>query len=171
MTIDDIIRFKGNNPTFLRKVIFLVDYILRTWLISFIIRSMPSNVVPFLHRIRGVRLGKGCLIHPTAFLDSTFPEKIKLGNRVYIATNSCIIAHFHSTPKLKEYYKEDYVQDVEIGDEVFIGPNVTILPGTRIGEVTLIVAGAVVSQSIPPFSVVAGNPARLINSLREKVSE
>ncbi|WP_025111961.1 acetyltransferase [Pseudomonas sp. H1h] len=53
---------------------------------------------------------------------------------------------------------------VEIGDGTFIGTNATILPRLRIGRWVTIGAGAVVTKDVPDFSVVAGNPARIIKT-------
>ena len=47
-----------------------------------------------------------------------------------------------------------------IEDDVFIGPNVTILPNVRIGHGAVVTAGSVVSQSVPPLTMVQGVPAR-----------
>jgi virginiamycin A acetyltransferase len=52
--------------------------------------------------------------------------------------------------------------DTVIGHDVWIGTRVTILPGARIGSGCIIGAGAVVGGTIPPYSLVAGNPARVI---------
>jgi acetyltransferase-like isoleucine patch superfamily enzyme len=53
---------------------------------------------------------------------------------------------------------------VEIGDGTFIGTNATILPRLRIGRWVTIGAGAVVTKDVPDFSVVVGNPARIIKT-------
>ena len=49
-----------------------------------------------------------------------------------------------------------------IEDDVWIGANVTVLPGRRIGTGSIVAAGAVVASDVPPRSVVAGNPAKVI---------
>ncbi|TXH01667.1 MAG: acyltransferase, partial [Rhodocyclaceae bacterium] len=53
---------------------------------------------------------------------------------------------------------------VEIGEYTFIGAGACVLPGVTIGKGSLISAGAVVSKSVPPYSIVAGNPAKVIGS-------
>ena len=51
---------------------------------------------------------------------------------------------------------------IHIGDDVWIGHRVTILPGVHIGKGTVIGAGSVVTKDTPEYSVVAGNPARVV---------
>ena len=55
-------------------------------------------------------------------------------------------------------------KEVVIGDDVWIGANVIILPGVSIGTGCIIGAGSVVTKSIPNYSVAAGNPARIIKN-------
>ena len=70
----------------------------------------------------------------------------------------------------------DKVRPVTVGDNVWLGTNCFILPGTTIGEGSIVAAGAVVRGEVPPYTVVAGNPARVVAMLRrpdgpEKTSE
>jgi acetyltransferase-like isoleucine patch superfamily enzyme len=55
---------------------------------------------------------------------------------------------------------------VKIGNGVWIGANVTILPGVTVGENAVIAAGAVVTKDVPANSIVGGNPARVIRMLK-----
>ena len=55
-----------------------------------------------------------------------------------------------------------YKGDTVVGNDVWIGQNVTILPGIHIGDGAIIGANSVVSKDVPPYSVVAGNPIKLI---------
>jgi virginiamycin A acetyltransferase len=52
--------------------------------------------------------------------------------------------------------------DTEVGHDVWIGANATILPGARIGSGAIIGAGSVVAGEVPPYAIVAGNPARIL---------
>ena len=60
------------------------------------------------------------------------------------------------------YGAEDIVAPVSIGDFVWCGANVTIVPGVTIGEGAILAAGAVITKDVPPLSVVGGNPAKVI---------
>lgn len=58
--------------------------------------------------------------------------------------------------------------DTVIGNDVWIGQGARILPGARVGDGVIVGAGAVVSGVIPPYSIIAGNPARIV---RRRFSE
>ena len=52
--------------------------------------------------------------------------------------------------------------DTDVGNDVWIGQNVTVLPGVHIGDGAIIVANSVVAKDVPPYSIVVGNPCRVI---------
>jgi virginiamycin A acetyltransferase len=54
--------------------------------------------------------------------------------------------------------------DTTVGNDVWIGTNATVLPGITIGDGAIVAAEAVVSRDVPPYAVVAGNPARQVSS-------
>ena len=56
---------------------------------------------------------------------------------------------------------------VKIGNDVWIGANVTILPGVVIGDFSVVAAGAVVTRDVPPNTMVAGVPAKVIKKIRD----
>ncbi len=113
-----------------------------------------------LHRWRGVRIGKGVHIGADVLIETGFPSWISIGNNVQIGMRSTIIAHYHGLlPKQEDL--RNYVS-VRIEDEVSIGAGVIILPNVTIGYGSVVTAGSVVSSSIPPLTLVQGNPARPI---------
>jgi acetyltransferase-like isoleucine patch superfamily enzyme len=61
------------------------------------------------------------------------------------------------------YDVEDLIMPVVINDFVWVGANVTILPGVTIGEGVVIGAGSVVTKDVPDYAVVAGNPAKTLS--------
>lgn len=89
---------------------------------------------------------------------------IEIGNNVTFSIRVVLLAHDASSCKLIEMAK---IGKIIIHDNVFIGANSTILPNVEIGENSIIGAGSVVTKSIPPNSVVAGVPARVISSIEE----
>ncbi|MGE6220117.1 acyltransferase [Nubsella zeaxanthinifaciens] len=60
------------------------------------------------------------------------------------------------------YDEHEIIRPVKIGDFVWCGANVTIVPGVEVGEGVVIGSGAVVTQNIPPYAVIGGNPAKVI---------
>ena len=100
-------------------------------------------------------------IHPTALislkaqLDKTNPKGIYIGKKTVITGGVIILTH-------------NYVMgngtfvDTKIGDNVFIGANSIIMPGITIGNNIIIGAGSIVTKDVEDFSIVAGNPAKLI---------
>jgi acetyltransferase-like isoleucine patch superfamily enzyme len=59
------------------------------------------------------------------------------------------------------------VSPVVIGDKAWIGFNVIVLKGVKIGEGAVVAAGSVVTRDVPPFTLVGGNPARVIRELKD----
>ncbi|MDU1846525.1 acyltransferase [Niallia alba] len=88
-------------------------------------------------------------------LDIMFPEKIRVGKNSVIGYNTTILAH--------EYLIEEYrLGEIEIGDEVMIGANSTILPGVKIGDRAIVSAGTLVHKDVPAGYFVGGNPMQVI---------
>lgn len=68
----------------------------------------------------------------------------------------------HLNKKLELEYSDLKRKDIRIGNNVWIGDQVILLPGVRIGDGAIIGAGAVVTKDVEPYSVNAGNPSRFI---------
>lgn len=113
-------------------------------------------------------------IHPSVMLDGKGYNKTYIGNNVVISRNVLILNHDYSiTCGLRSIGEEIgeseafWLKEVTIADNVFVGANVTILPGTYIGENSIIGAGSVVKGRIPPESIVVGNPAEIVGNTIE----
>ena len=100
-----------------------------------------------LHRARGVRIGNNVWIGYDAILETSKPWLIDIEDDVLIGIRTTIIAHFNET------------EGVKIEKGAFIGPGVLIMPNVVIGHGAVVSAGSVVTRSIPPLTVVQGNPA------------
>jgi maltose O-acetyltransferase len=114
-------------------------------------------------RRRGVVIGERVGIETGTIIDPCHGFHVEIGNDVGIAPNVHILAHDAST---KLYLNYTRIGRVKIGSRVFIGASTIILPGVVIGDDVIVGAGSVVTNDIPPESVVAGNPARVICSLQ-----
>jgi lipopolysaccharide O-acetyltransferase len=98
-------------------------------------------------------------------------KQVKIGNNVLIASRVFITDHDHgcysgkideSDPSIAPAARQIHARPVIIEDNVWIGEKVSILPGTHIGEGSIIGAGSVVKGRIPPHSIAVGVPARVI---------
>lgn len=96
-------------------------------------------------------------------------QLVQIGDDTKIGANVVIVdTDFHSLnpdQRSDETYCTIGASDVVIGRRVFIGMNSIILKGVRIGDNSAIGAGSVVTNSIPPDSIAAGNPCRVIRKL------
>jgi acetyltransferase-like isoleucine patch superfamily enzyme len=112
-----------------------------------------------LHRWRGVQIGEGAFVGLGVILESAFPHLVSIGNNVTISVRTVMIAHFKGSARQA---REDYEPSVRIEDDVFIGPGVIVLPNVTIGEGAVVAAGSVVNRSVPPQTMVQGNPAQVV---------
>ncbi|MDR4949265.1 acyltransferase [Neobacillus cucumis] len=107
-----------------------------------------------------VKVGEQTSFALMVMLDVMFPEKISVGRNTVIGYNTTILAH--------EYLIKEYrLGPVNIGSEVMIGANSTILPGVTIGDGAIVSAGTLVHKDVPPGCFVGGNPMRVIYSKEE----
>jgi maltose O-acetyltransferase len=89
---------------------------------------------------------------------------LKIGNDVMMGPDVMIFTQNHKTERLDIPMRLQTApkEPVYIGDDVWIGARVIILPGRKIGEGVIIGAGAVVTKDVPDYAVVGGNPAKVI---------
>lgn len=97
-----------------------------------------------------------------------------IGNYVMMGTDVTVITRNHrfertDIPMMEQGFKDE--EPVFIGDDVWIGDRVIILPGVHIGNGSVIAAGAVVTKDVPPYSIAAGVPARKIKNRFEKQAQ
>ena len=112
-----------------------------------------SFVGPFVEITRGTVVGRNCKIESHAFLC----DRVRLEDDVFIG---------HGVMFTNDLYPRSDRQVVRLPTLVkrgaSLGSNATIAPGVTIGTYAVVGAGAVVTQDVPDFSIVAGNPAKLV---------
>lgn len=101
-------------------------------------------------------------------------NEIKIGAFCSVARNVSIQETYHRNDRLSTYHilknifnediREELVSkgNIVIGNDVWLGANSIILSGITIGHGSIVAAGAVVNKDVPPFAIVAGNPARVV---------
>lgn len=126
-------------------------------------KSFASNID--YARYLGVKIGDHCLLTTRNW--STEPFLVTIGNHVQITNNVSIHTHGGGNCIRKEHPDFDCFGKVVIEDWCYIGAYAHIMPGVTIGEGSLIAAGSIVTKSVAPHSVMAGNPARFICTTEE----
>lgn len=95
--------------------------------------------------------------------------KVKMGNNVWIGPNTLIATINHPLNPAGRRQHLGIAKPITIGNDVWFGGNVTVLPGVTIGNNVVVAAGAVVTKDIPDNSLVAGVPAKKIRELENDV--
>ncbi len=106
----------------------------------------------WLHRRRGVKIGRDVFISYNVLLETGFPHLITIEDDAFIGIGSIVIAHFQD-------HLQEPTSGIRIGKNAFIGPGVIILPDVQIGDGAVVTAGSVVTRSVPAMTMVQGNPA------------
>lgn len=111
--------------------------------------------------------GKNITIGKNVFINSCchFQDQggIFIGDNVFIGHNVVLATVNHSLKPLEK--RKNYNHPIKIENNVWIGSNVTILPGVTLGEWSVVGAGAVVTKDVPPYTVVGGVPAKIIKKV------
>ncbi|SFR03407.1 acyltransferase [Desulfoscipio geothermicus] len=125
------------------------------FLLIVLARYLPSlRVKNFLYRMVGIRVERGVSVGLMAMMDVFYPQYISIGENSVIGYNVTLLAH--------EFLVHEYrLGPVEIGKDVMIGANSTVLPGVRIGDGAVVGAGSLVNRDVPPGALVCGVPARV----------
>lgn len=132
--------------------------------------SSNERYIKFL-RNGGVNIGKRVLFrdpHSTR-IDTTRPCLVSIGNDVDINVNFTLLTHDWCSFVFRNLY-HDFINSsgkVNIGNNVYIATNVTILKGVDIGDNCIIGAGSIVNRRIPDNSVAAGIPCKVICTIEE----
>ncbi|MDH5216059.1 MAG: acyltransferase [Gammaproteobacteria bacterium] len=139
-------------------------------------RKVGKNVVfnPDDHfSYETITIGNYVYIGPGAFFSAS-RSGISIGNKVMFGPNVTIMGGDHNTSVIGEYMYDIKTKKAEndlpviIEEDVWIGANATILKGVTIGRGSIIAAGAIVVNSVPEYSVVAGVPAKIIKKRFEE---
>lgn len=144
---------------------------------SVIYQNVRKDIVPFNAFI----LGKNSVIesfstinnmvgdviigsHSRVGLGNTVIGPVTIGNYVNLAQNITVsgLNHNYQDPEKTISSQGVSTNKITIEDDVWIGANCVILAGTTIGKHSVIAAGTIVTQNVPPYSIFAGNPGKII---------
>jgi len=124
---------------------------MRNRILQHIARNVPGALSwrPRLHRWRGVNIGENVWIGYDAIIETSYPYLVTIKDGATIGIRALIIAHFRGLDK-----------GVVIEEDAFLGPGTIILPNVVVGRGAVVAAGSVVTSSVPPMTLVQGNPAK-----------
>jgi UDP-2-acetamido-3-amino-2,3-dideoxy-glucuronate N-acetyltransferase len=133
-----------------------------------------TRIWAFAHVLPGARIGRDCNICDHTFIENdvvigdrvTVKCGVQVWDGVYLEDDVFVGPNATFTndkfPRSKQYPEAGQVGRTTIRKGASIGANATILPGITVGEKAMVGAGAVVTRSVPPNAIVAGNPAQII---------
>jgi len=116
-----------------------------------------------------VKIGDNTWVGPFCSLDGS--GGLEIGSHCSIAAGSHIFTHDTVKYALSGGVMPYEYDPVKIGDCCFIGAHTIIIKGVNIGEHSLISANSMVNKSFPPYSIIAGNPGKLIGEVKLKNDE
>lgn len=165
--IDDIAReymeyrgWKGN-----RGALKLILRQLKAHLFFRLARLMPHGELrAACFRILGVKVGAHVFFGLDVNIDLLYPEQVTLMDHSVVGNGASIYVHSRGNLPLKRLLPRK-VEPVVVGTGALVWTNAIILPGVKVGDYSIVAAGAVVTNDVPKYSLVAGVPARVIKSI------
>ncbi len=133
------------------------------------LRLTPGNKIRVkILKLLGANIKGDLYIAQNFFvLDAGKTEYLTIEKNVGIGPNVTILIHSDPSPSsLSKLYPQSW-KKVHIGENVWIGACSTILGGITVGNNSIIAAGSVITKDVPPFSIVAGVPAKVVKSINE----
>lgn len=146
-----------------RRLVFFVEYYVHC----------HASKIEYL-RLLGARIGERCSIYTDPHNFGTEPWLVEIGDGVTLGQGVQLITHDGTSRIFRDRLPGmspfgNRFGTIVIRDHCFIGNNAILLPGVEIGPDSAVGAGSVVTRSVPPRTIVAGNPARPIKTLDEYV--
>lgn len=186
MTVDDVIKYffddSRSNPSIEEFADSLYQEAIKITMEINNSYHTPKELRQMMSRLIGKRVDDTFRMFPPFYTD--FGKNIKIGKNVFFNSgchfqdqggieigdgtligHQVVIATLNHDPD-PEKRGDMFPRPVKIGAKVWIGSHATLLPGVTVGEGAIVAAGAVVTRDVPPRSVVAGVPARVIKSIR-----
>lgn len=127
------------------------------------------KIKKYLLRKKGVKIGNGVDIGKNVNFGSE-PYLIEISDNVRVSSNVNFITHdggLWTLRKMKLLENADFFGKIKIEENVNIGMNATIMPGVKVGKNSIIGFGAIVTKDVEPNTIVAGVPAKKIETIQE----
>lgn len=147
------------------RIDFLVADHVRPW--TRLHRGRRSTIHPSvsLRWAENISLGDDIRIQPGCVLWASPNSKITIGDHTGLGPGTMIFSSNHRFAPGVNYHQQEWTErDVTVGRDVWVGAGSTIVAGVSIGDGCVVAAGSVVTRDLPPGSVAAGVPARVIKN-------
>jgi len=123
----------------------------------------------FLHRLRGVKAGKRVFLGIEVFIDDADPWSVTIEDDVTVLARATLLAHAYYPRHLAKVLSEASGKSgLTLKRGAYVGVGAILLPGVTVGECAVVGAGAVVTEDVPPYTIVAGSPAKVIRKFEPK---
>ncbi len=130
--------------------------------------GVNSVITPPIHIDYGYNTTIGDNFYSNYNLTILDTASVTIGNNVFIAPNCVLSCAGHALDSEKRNKGLEIARPIKIEDNVWLGANVTVLPGITIGHDSIIGAGSVVTKDIPPFVIAVGNPCKVLRKISDK---
>jgi maltose O-acetyltransferase len=114
---------------------------------------------------KNLTIGDGTFVNTGVRFQCPIGGEISIGRNVLIGPRCQFETLNHTISLTKKGKRPNNIKPIVVEDYVWIGARVVILPGVKIGEGSIVAAGAVVTKDVAPYSLVGGVPAKLIKSI------
>jgi len=128
---------------------------------------IPGGLRQMLYRGMGITIGRHAFIGLDTWLDDQFPELILIEDDVVISFRVIVVVHDDARrmDRIEAGQAEGTVAPVILKKGCYLGAGSIVLPGVTVGERAVVAAGAVVTRDVPPGTLVAGVPARVLKDV------
>lgn len=135
-----------------------------------------TSIWHFAHVRKKAKIGKNCNIGKSVYIDTevvignnckiqnfaSLYKGLTVGDNVFIGPHVCFTNDLYPRAHI---WSDDKIEKTIVDEGASIGANSTIIAGVKIGKYSMIGAGSVVTKNVPDFSLVVGNPARVIGEV------
>lgn len=160
-----------------KSIVMTIIKIIKWWVFKIaknwvILNHIDVSIRPALWKITGCNIGKNVAIGYDVYYDVSNAQLINLEDNVWIASRVLILCHKRD---LSAYFKDEaymtlpYLKSpVVVKKGACVSMGAIILPGITIGEGAIVGAGSLVIRDVPPWTVVSGNPAKVLRKIPPK---
>ena len=133
--------------------------------------ACPNNKLrQWMHRRRGVHIGKNVYLGMFCFLDNLHPEYIYIEDNASVNAGTMILTHFNPMKRYAAVFQAQ-MAPVLIKEGAIVAVRSTIMPGVCIGKNAVVSAGSVVEKNVPDCTIVKGNPMKVVADISALIED